>query len=128
MTNTHSDQVDQFINNLPDWQKGICARVRLLIHQAEPDVEETVKRRDRPYFVLSGNVCAFQAAKDHVNVFIYDPTAPDPTSIINQGHGNKTARSIQIYEGQKIDEKAFKALVRAVVKNNRRGGWRSLKQ
>jgi len=91
-------QIDDYIDNLPAWQKNICTKMRQLIHDAEPEIEETIKRGDRPYFVLDGNVCAFQATKDHINVFIYDPIAPDPQRIINQGHENQTARSIQIYE------------------------------
>jgi hypothetical protein len=66
-------RIEKFISKLPKWQKDICARIRQLIHEAEPAIEETIKRGDRPYFVLQGNVCAFQATKDHINVFIYDP-------------------------------------------------------
>ena len=98
------------------------------MREAEPDIEETIKRGDRPYFVLCGNVCALQATKDHINVFIYDPIAPDPQGIINQGRNNQTARSIQIYKNDTLDENAFKNLVRAVANNNRAGGWRKLKQ
>jgi hypothetical protein len=124
MANIHNAQVDKFINALPDWQRNICDQIRQLIHEAEPEIEETIKRGDRPYFVYQGNVCAFQATKDHINVFIYDPIAPDPAHIINQGHNNKTARSIQIYQGSHLDEDAFKKLIRAVANNNRAGGWR----
>lgn len=127
MKDTQNKRVDNFINTLPAWQKNICTKVRQLIHEAEPDITETIKRGDRPYFVLDGNICAFQATKDHVNVFIYDPIAPDPEHIINQGHGNETARSIQIYKDDPINEEAFKNLVRAVANNNRAGGWRKLK-
>jgi hypothetical protein len=123
MTDT---RIDTFINTLPGWQKALCAKVRALIHEAEPSIEETIKRSDRPYFVLGGNVCALQATKDHINVFIYDPIAPDPDGIINQGHGNATARAIQLYEDSKLDEHAFKALIKAVADNNRAGGWRTL--
>jgi len=127
MGNSYDKQVDTFINALPDWQRVICTKVRRLIHDAEPDVEEVIKRTDRPYFVLDGNICALQATKDHVNVFIYDPIAPDPDHIINQGHGNDTARSIQIYEHDTLNEEAFKDLVTAVANNNRAGGWRKIK-
>jgi hypothetical protein len=127
MAHSKNQQVDVFIGGLPDWQKTICTRVRQLIHEAEPDIEETIKRGDRPYFVLNGNVCAFQATKDHVNVFIYDPIAPDPEGLINQGQGNITARSIQIYENTPLKEGAFKALIQSVAANNRKGGWRKLK-
>lgn len=102
-------------------------RVRQLIHDAEPEIEETIKRGDRPYFVLNGNVCALQATKDHINVFIYDPIAADPEKIINQGEGNITARSIQIYENDTLNESAFMSLVAAVANNNRAGGWRKLR-
>lgn len=120
-------RVGNYIDSLPVWQKNVCLRVRQLIHEAEPEIEETIKRGNRPYFVLKGNVCAFLAAKDHVNIFIYDPIAPDPEKIINQGAGNLTARSIQIYEGQQLNEGAFKTLIRTVADNNRTGGWRKLR-
>jgi len=129
MTNMNNvdQRVDDFMNALPGWQKELCQRVRELFHEAEPKIEETIKRGDRPYFVLQGNICAFQATKDHVNVFIYDPLAPDPEHIVNQGEGNHTARAIQIYEGQSVNESAFKKLITAVADNNRAGGWRKLK-
>lgn len=123
----NNSQVDNFINSLPEWQRAMCVKVRQLIHEAEPEIEETIKRTDRPYFVLNGNVCALQATKDHINVFIYDPIAPDPEHIINQGHDNQTARSIQIYENGQLNENAFKNLIQAVANNNRAGGWRKLK-
>lgn len=119
-------RVDTYIKDLPAWQQAICQRVRELVHAADPEVEETIKRRVQPYFVLQGNICALLAAKDHVNVFIYDPVAADPTGLINQGHDNLTARSIQLYEGDALDEQALLALFRAVIANNRAGGWRKL--
>ena len=57
--------MDEFINALPGWQKDICIKVRRLMHEADPDIEETIKCGDRPYFVLNGNVCAFQPKKPH---------------------------------------------------------------
>jgi len=117
-------RVDQYIRTLPGWQQEICNAVRWLVHSADPEVEETIKRSNRPYFVLNGNICALLATKDHVNVFIYDPIAPDPQGIINQGHGNATARAIQVRKGEPINEDALVALFRAVIANNRAGGWR----
>jgi hypothetical protein len=98
-----------------------------LVHAADPEVEETIKRSVRPYFVLQGNICALLAAKDHVNVFIYDPTVADPHGIINQGHGNATARAVQTYRGDAINRPALLAMFRAVIANNRAGGWRRIK-
>ena len=119
-------EVDNYIKSLPQWQQAICTSVRTLIHEAEPKIREEIKFTNRPYFTLQGNVCALLAAKDHVNVFIYDPIAPDPDNLINQGKENTTARSIQIYENEEINRVAFVALIRAVADNNRAGGWRKL--
>jgi hypothetical protein len=119
-------RVDHYIDSLPDWQQEICHRVRDLVHAADPDVTETIKRTRQPYFTLEGNICALLGAKDHINVFIYDPIAPDPLGIINQGHGNQTARAIQIRQGETINESALLSLFHAVIANNRAGGWRKI--
>lgn len=119
-------RVDDYLATLPGWQREAAQRVRLLLHEADPELSETIKRTRQPYFVLDGNVAAFLGTKNHLNVFIYDPIAPDPTGLINQGHGNATARSIQIFEGDQPDETALLALFRAVIANNRAGGWRKL--
>jgi len=118
--------VDAYIAGLPAWQQSLCTTLRGIVHEADPDIEETVKRTVRPYFVLDGNVCALLATKDHVNLFLYDPTLPDPHGIVNQGHGNATARAIQIYEGDPVDRDALVEMLRAIVANNRAGGWRRL--
>ncbi len=124
----HDLRVDKYIASLPDWQQKICRQVRKLVHGADPDVVEAIKRSNRPYFTLSGNICALLGAKDHVNIFIYDPIAPDPHHIINQGHGNLTARAIQVYEGDKLNEPALLELFKAIIKNNRAGGWRKIQK
>ena len=120
-------RVDSYLDPLPDWQREIFARVRDLVHEADPEVEETIKRTVQPYFVLNGNICAFLAAKDHVNVFLYDPIAPDPAGIITGGHDNKTGRQISYRRGDPINEPALLAMFRAIIANNRAGGWRKLK-
>lgn len=61
-------RIDDYIVTLPAWQQDICLRVRDLVHAADPDVTETIKRTRQPYFVLEGNICALLAARDHVNV------------------------------------------------------------
>jgi len=120
-------RIDDHIRSLPGWQQDICRRVRDLVHAADPDVVETIKRTRQPYFTLDGNICALLGAKDHVNVFIYDPIAPDPEGIINQGHGNLTARAIQVRQGDVINERALVNLFKAVIANNRAGGWRHVR-
>ena len=72
-------------------------------------------------------MCALLATKDHINLFLYDPTVPDPDGIIDQGHGNATARSVQVYEGDTLNVPALTEMVRAIVANNRAGGWRRLR-
>jgi hypothetical protein len=120
--------VDEYIDALPDWQQAICREVRELVHAADPEVEETIKRRVQPYFVLQGNVCALLAAKDHVNVFLYDGAmVPDPEGIITGGHDNKTARTVAIREGEEINSRALRAIFEQIIANNRAGGWRKLK-
>ena len=119
-------RVDAYIEALPDWAARILGQVRDLIHEAEPDIQETIKRTVQPYFVLDGNVAAFLAAKDHVNVFLYDPLVDDPAGIITAGHDNQTGRQISIRAGQPIDGPAFKAMIRQIADHNRAGGWRKL--
>ena len=121
-------RVDAYIDSLPDWQQEICRRVRDLVHAADPEVSETIKRTNRPYFVLDGNICALLAAKDHVNVFLYDGgIVPDPEGIITGGHDNQTARMIAYHRGKAIKVRPLKAMLEQIVANNRAGGWRKLK-
>src|SRR5579864_3716802 len=113
-------RVDAYIDPLPEWQRVLCDRLRDLIHAADPEIEETIKRRVRPYFVLEGNVCALLAAKDHVNLFLYDGAiVPDPEGIITAGHDNKTARMIAVRRGEKINARALTAMFKQIIANNR---------
>lgn len=122
-------RVDDYIDAQPSWQQDICRDVREIIHIADPDVIETIKRRVQPYFELEGNVCALLATKDHVNVFLYDGgIVPDPDGIITGGHSNTMARTVAIYEGAPIDRPALTAMLRQIVANNRAGGWRKIKE
>ena len=122
-------RVDAYIDCLPDWQQAVCREVRNLVHAADQEVTETIKRTDRPYFVLEGNVCALQAAKDHLNVFLYDGgIVPDPEQIITGGHDNKTARTVAIRQGEKLNAPALGAIFQQIIANNRAGGWRKLKR
>lgn len=121
-------RVDDYIDRLPDWQQEICHQVRDIVHAADPEVVETIKRTVQPYFVLDGNVCALLAAKKHVNVFLYDGgIVPDPEGIITGGHENKTARMISIHEHEPINVPALTDLFRNIIANNRAGGWRKIK-
>src|SRR5437867_11124469 len=128
MTFTADPRVDAYIDALPEWQQAICREVRELVHAADPQVTETIKRTVQPYFVLAGNICALLAAKNHVNVFLYDGAiVPDPEGIITAGHDNKTARTVAIYRDKPINERALVSMFRQIIANNRAGGWRKVK-
>ena len=129
MSYTRDPRVDGHIDALPEWQQRICRRLRDLVHRADPEVVETIKRRDRPYFVLEGNICALLATKDHVNLFLYDGAiVPDPDGIITGGHENKAARFISFCEGDKIKARPLTAMIKQINANNRAGGWSTLKR
>ena len=129
MTSSVDPRVDPYIDALPQWQQVICREVRDLVHAADPDVTETIKFSNRPYFVLQGNICALLAAKDHVNVFLYDGAmVPDPEGIITGGHDNTTARTVAIRRGETINALALSAMFKQIIANNRAGGWRKLKR
>ncbi len=120
-------RIDDYIATLPGWQQELCHQVRELVHAADPEVTETIKRTRQPYFTLHGNICALLGAKDHLTIFIYDPLVPDPEGLINQGHGNRTARAIQVRQGEPINHRALLHLFQAIIAHNRAGGWRKLK-
>ncbi len=129
MTYRADPRVDAYIDALPDWQQAICREVRQLVHAAAPEVTETIKFTNRPYFVLQGNICALQATKDHVNVFLYDGAiVPDPERIITGGNDNKTGRTVAIRQGESINASALTAMFKQIIANNRAGGWRKLKR
>ena len=129
MSYSADPRVDAYIDALPEWQQAVCREVRDLVHAADPEVAETIKRTTQPYFVLHGNICALLATKDHVNVFLYDGgIVPDPEGIITAGHENKTARTMAVYKGETLNAPALTAMVRQIIANNRAGGWRTLKR
>jgi hypothetical protein len=129
VTYTVDPRVDAYFDGLPEWQQTICREVRELVHAADPEVAETIKRTRQPYFVLHGNICALLAAKDHVNIFVYDGAiVPDPMGIITAGHANKTARTVGVRQGESLNAPALSAMLTQIIANNRAGGWRKLKQ
>ncbi len=129
MSYAKDPRVDAYIEALPEWQQRICREVRDLVHSVDPEVTETIKRTRQPYFVLQGNICALLAAKDHVNVFLYDGgIVPDPQNIITAGHDNQTARTVALRAGEAVKTKALAAMFKQIIANNRAGGWRRLKR
>jgi len=113
VTYEQDPRVDTYIDTLPVWQQEICQQVRDLVHAVDPEVAETTKL----------------AAKDHVNVFLYDGAiVPDPEGIITAGHDNKTARTVAIRQNEKINTRALSEMFRQIIANNRAGGWRKIKK
>jgi len=128
MSYVKDPRVDAYLDPLPVWQRAILDQIRDLVHAADPAVEETIKRSVQPYFVLEGNICAFLAARDHVNVFVYDGAiVPDPEHIITAGHDNQTARTVGFRQGDAVNERALLAMFKQIIANNRAGGWRKIK-
>ncbi len=126
--NNTDPRVDAYIDALPKWQQAICQQVRRLVHAADPEIVETIKRTRQPYFTLEGNVCALLAAKAWVNIFLYDGAiVPDPQGVITGGHDNKTARTVAVRQGERLNAPALKAMLEQIIANNRAGGWRKLK-
>ncbi|WP_426245302.1 DUF1801 domain-containing protein [Nocardioides sp. LHG3406-4] len=129
MSDVRDPRVDHYIAGLPPWQQDLCERLREIVHAADPEMEETIKRTVQPYFVLQGNVCALLAAKDHVNLFVYDGgIVPDPDGLITSGHGNATGRCIAFREDDPVDEVALTGFLRRLIADNRAGGWRTIKK
>jgi len=129
MTERADPRVDAYIAALPEWQQAICREVRTLLHAADPEVAETIKRTDRPYFVLQGNIAALQATKDHVNVFLYDGgLTPDPEGLITGGHDNVTGRTIALRQGGLLNAPALTVMIKHIITTNRAGGWRRVQR
>lgn len=127
MTGNRDSRVDDYLAPLPGWQREMFLEVRELLHEADPEIEETIKRTVQPYFVLNGNVAAFLAAKDHATVFLYDPLVDDPDGIITAGHGNATGRQISVRQGETLNKPALLRMFRQIIEHNRTGGWRKLR-
>jgi len=111
--------IDARIKELGDWRGETLARVRALIKQADPDVVETWKWRGVPVWEHAGIICTGETYKALVKLtFAKGASLPDPSGLFNSSLDGNVRRAIDIHEGDKIDEKAFKALIRAAVALN----------
>jgi len=117
-----SELITKRIAELPDWQGKILARLRKMIRKADPDITEEWKW-DTPVFAHNGLVCALGAFKDHVGMnFFKGASLKDSRRLFNGGLEAKTSRSINLREGDAIDEAALLDLIRAAVALNVGGG------
>ena len=119
MATTPSELIDARIKELADWRGDMLARIRKLIKQADPDVAEEWKWRGVPVWYHDGMLCTGETYKDYVKVtFAKGASLDDPAGLFNSSLDGNTRRAIDIHEDDKLDEKAFKALVRAAVDLN----------
>jgi hypothetical protein len=120
--NSPAELIDARIKELGDWRGETLARVRKLIRQADPDVVEEWKWRGVPTWYHDGMICTGETYKDRVKVtFARGASLPDSSGLFNSSLEGKTRRAIDFHEDDKIDEKAFKALIREAVKLNTSG-------
>lgn len=117
-----SQLIDTRIKELGDWRGETLARVRALIKQADPEVVEEWKWRGVPLWSHAGIICTGEIYKSVVKLtFAKGASLPDPSGLFNASLEGNTRRAIDIHEGDAIDEKALKALVRAAVALNTSG-------
>ncbi|RWC19246.1 MAG: DUF1801 domain-containing protein [Mesorhizobium sp.] len=119
---TPSQLIDARINELSDWRGEMLARVRTLIQQADPEVIEEWKWRGVPVWEHAGIICTGETYKNVVKMtFAKGASLEDPSGLFNSSLEGSTRRAIDIHEGDKIDEEALKALIRAAVALNMSG-------
>ena len=111
--------IDARIKELSDWRGDMLARVRKLIHQADPEIVETWKWRGVPVWEHAGILCTGETYKAVVKLtFAKGAALPDPKGLFNSSLEGNTRRAIDIHEGEAIDEKALTALIQAAVALN----------
>jgi hypothetical protein len=118
-----SQLIDARIKELGDWRGKMLARLRALVKQADPDIVEEWKWRGVPVWSHDGIVCTGETYKSVVKMtFAKGAALEDPSGLFNSSLEGNTRRAIDVHEGEKIDEKALKALVRAAVALNQSSG------
>ena len=118
-TGDPSELIDARIAELGDWRGEVLAKVRALIHAADPDVEETWKWRGVPVWEHDGIICTGETYKQVVKLtFAKGASLDDPAGLFNSSLDGNVRRAIDIREGEKLNEKALKALVQAAAALN----------
>lgn len=116
-----SQLIDARIEELGDWRGAMLSRLRKLVKDADPDIVEEWKWRGVPVWSHDGIVCTGETYKSVVKMtFAKGAALKDPAKLFNSSLDGNTRRAIDFHEGEKIDEEALKALVRAAVALNRR--------
>jgi hypothetical protein len=124
-----STLISERIAELGDWRGDTLAKMRALIKEADPDVVEEWKWMGTPTWYHDGGICTGESYKSIVKLtFFKGASLKDPTKLFNSSLDGNVRRAIDIHEGEKIDAKAFKALIRAAVALNASGGKKSTKR
>jgi hypothetical protein len=119
-----TELIDDLVAKTPDWRGGIFARLRKIIHDADPDITEewkwvTANRPGTPVWEHGGSVCHINILKDKVKLTLHEGASlPDPKKLFNNGFGGNKLRAIDIAEGDTLNESGLKALIRAGVAHN----------
>ena len=114
--------IDQKIKELGDWRGKTLAKVRGIIHKADPEIVEEWKWMGTPVFSHGGIVCTGETYKSVVKLtFAKGASLPDPSGLFNSSLEGNVRRAIDIHEGEKIDDAALKDLIRAAVALNLNG-------
>ena len=121
---TPTELIDDLIAKTTDWRGGIFARLRTIIRDADPGITEewkwvTANRPGTPVWEHNGSVCHINILKDKVKLTVHEGASlPDPKKVFNNGFEGNKLRAIDICEGDKLNESALKALIRAGVAHN----------
>jgi hypothetical protein len=114
-----SEGIDARIQELGDWRGRMLSRIRTVIKQADPDAVEEVKWRGTPVWSHDGLICTGEAYKNHVKMtFPKGALLEDPSGLFNADLKGNAWRAIDIHEGDKVDAKALKALIRSAAALN----------
>jgi hypothetical protein len=119
MSISPSEHIDKMIAGLSDWRSKTLATLRRVVHEADPETVEEWKWMGTPTFYHDGLVLLFNPHKDKVKLTFYEGASlPDPHKLFNAGLGGGKWRAIDYFEGDKVNERALKALIRAAVAHN----------
>ena len=116
---TSSEQIDAYIAGLPDWRSDTLAQLRKTILEADAQIVEEWKWMGSPVWSLDGNIAVGNAHKDKVKLtFSHGASLADPSKLFNNGFNGKVWRAIDLFEGDQIDGRALKDLIRAAIRYN----------
>lgn len=116
---TPSEKIDNLIASLNDWRGPMLKRIREIFHEADPDIEEEWKYMGTPAFYHDGMIAIVNAYKTSIKIgFLYGASLPDPQKIFNNELGGNQRRAIKLFEGDKLNEKGLKELIRSAIKYN----------